>query len=298
MRDLHTKTKRQLPHNRAKKVPKKRKPINWRPLLGVLAKGTVALALCGAVGAGGWQLKRLVSQTTFLRLETVEVSPLKRLSRQEVLALAGVKPGDSMLGLHLKDIVARLSRNPWIEQVQVKRYFPHTVSIVLSERSPQAVVNVGCLYYLDAKGELFKTLAEGDRLDFPLITGVNAQDVQADPSGTKEALKTALVLIDRLRGGKVFKLEDVSEIHYDKGYGFTLFTVNSGVPVRLGNGGFDEKLARFAAVYKDLKPQMQALDYIDLDYADKIVVKRLQQGSSTEPPHRLAEKVAPGHGVT
>jgi len=275
MRDLHAKKQRLVPHNRVKKAPKKRKPVNWRPILTWLSRGIGATAVCAALGFGGWQLYRTVSATTLLRLETIEVSPLKKLTRGELLALAGVKPGDSMLGLKLPALVAQLSKNPWIERVQVRRYFPHTLSITLSERTPQAVANVGCLYYLDEKGVLFKSLVDGDRLDYPLITGVNEEDLTRDPAGTKEALKNALALIASLRAGKVFGLEDVSEIHYDKGYGFTLFTMQGGVPVKLGNDGFSDKLARLGGIYPELKPQMQALDYIDLDYSDKIIVKKV-----------------------
>jgi cell division protein FtsQ len=275
MRDLHAKTQRQVPHNRVKKVPKKRKPINWRPILTWLSRGIGATALCAVVGFAGLHAYRFVKNTTLLRLEKIEVSPLRKLTRSEVVAIAGVKPGDSMLGLRLKGVVEQLAKNPWVENVQVRRYFPHTLSITLSERTPKAVANVGCLYYVDTKGVVFKSLVEGDRLDYPLITGLTETDLDKDPAGSKEALKTALALIDTLRGGKIFSLEDVSEIHYDKGYGFTLFTMEGGVPVKLGNGGFNEKLARFGGIYPQLKPQMQALDYIDLDYGDKIIVKKV-----------------------
>jgi cell division protein FtsQ len=275
MRDLQPKKQRHAPLNRVKKAAKKRKPINWRPILTWLSRGIGAVTVCAVLGFGGSQLYRLVSRTTFLRLENIEVSPLKRLTRSEIVALAGVKPGDAMLGLKLKGVVQQLSKNPWIEQVHVRRYFPHTLSITLSERSPRAVANVGCLYYLDGKGELFKSLVEGDRLDYPLITGVNEGDLEKDPAGTKEAFKSALLLIDSLKSGTVFGLEDVSEIHYDKGYGFTLFTMQGGVPVKLGNGGFTEKLARLSGIFRELQPQMQALDYIDLDYGDKIIVKKV-----------------------
>jgi len=276
MRDLHPKKQRQKTQfNRVKKAPKKRKPVNWRPILTWLSRGIGGAAILAAVGLGGMQLYRVVSRTTILRLETIEVSPLTRLTRSEIVALAGVRPGDAMLGLKLKGIVEQLAKNPWIEQVQVRRFFPHTLSIALSERSPKAVANVGCLYYVDAKGVLFKSLVEGDRLDYPLITGVNEADLEQDPEGSKEALKSALQLVDTLKAGTVFGLADVSEIHYDKGYGFTLFTMQGGVPVKLGNGSFNEKLARLSGIFRDLQPQMQALDYIDLDYSDKIIVKKV-----------------------
>ncbi len=43
----------------------------------------------------------------------------------------------------------------------------------------------------------------------------------------------------------------------------------------MGNDAFDEKLNRLARIYQDLQPQMANLIYIDLDYSDKIIVKKV-----------------------
>jgi cell division septal protein FtsQ len=215
-----------------------------------------------------------MARTTFLKLERIEVATLKRLTRQDVLTQAGVNPGDDMLALRLRSIGEQLAKMPWVEKVKVRRYFPNTLVIEIAEREPVAVVNMGYLYYLDKTGEIFKPLTEGDPLDYPVLTGMTEEEMGRDPSGSREALKGVLDLIARLKEGTVFKLEDVSEIHYDKGYGFTLFSAHGGVPVRLGSSGFDEKLTRFARIYRDLQAQMPNLQYIDLDYGDKIIVKK------------------------
>ncbi len=179
-----------------------------------------------------------------------------------------------MLGLRLRRIGEQLAKNPWVEKVKVRRYFPHTLVIDISEREPIAVVNMGYLYYLDRNGEVFKPLTLGDRLDYPVLTGFTEEEMAKDPAGSRAALKGAIELIGMLQGGTAFKLEDVSEIHYDKGYGFTLFSALGGLPVKLGSSGFGEKLARFSRIYKELQAQMPNLEYIDLDYSDKIIVKK------------------------
>lgn len=271
MHDLRTKNTRGVAKNRLKK---QRKPINYRGVFKKAARlvgGLLALALVVVVGI---ELYGVLAHTTFLRLDRIEVNALQRLPREEVIALAGVKPGDDMLTMKLSRIGEQLMKNPWAEKVKVRRYFPHTLAIEITEREPMAIVNMGYLYYLDKKGDVFKPLNEGDRLDYPVLTGVTEEDMGKDPAGSREALKGALALINLLNGGKVLALSDISEIHYDKGYGFTLFTVRGGVPVKLGNGGFDEKLARLARIYHDLQAQLPVLEYIDLDYSDKIIVKK------------------------
>ena len=271
MRDLHTKKPRPPVQNRLKK---QRKPINYRGFFKKVVRIVAWGVATSMVGVIVYDLYGLVGRTTFLRLERIEVGPLRKLTRDEVVALTGVKPGDAMLSLRLKRIGEQLAKNPWVEKVTVRRYFPHTLAIELVEREPVAVVNMGYLYYLDKKGEVFKPLQEGDRIDFPVVTGVTEDDMAKDPNGSREAFQGVLRLVAILATGTAFRLEDVSEIHYDKGFGYTLFTSRGGVPVRVGNKGFEAKLGRLARIYQDLQTQTSRMEYIDLDYNDKIIVKK------------------------
>lgn len=272
MRDLHLKKAKPAGKNRLKK---QRKPINYRFFFKKAARLIGGLLVLALVGLTGYEVHGVVGRTTFLRLEQIEVNELKRLTREEVIGLAGVKPGDDLLGLRLNRIGEQLAKNPWVEKVKVRRYFPHILAIEVTEREPVAVVNMGYLYYLDKNGEIFKPLNEGDRLDYPVLTGITEEELGRDPAGSREMLKRARDLIALLGTGTVFRLEDVSELHYDKGYGFTLFTAQGGVPVKLGNDAYEEKLARLARVYQELQSQMAGLVYIDLDYIDKIIVKKV-----------------------
>ncbi|RNC72662.1 MAG: FtsQ-type POTRA domain-containing protein [Desulfuromonadales bacterium] len=277
MRDLHVKTRiKPAPVRNKNRAKKERKPINWRPLITWGTRIALCLLVVAVVGIAGYEGFRFASRVRIpvLQLQNIEVSRLKRLSRDDVIAQAGVSPGDSMVGLRLRSIGEQLAKNPWIEKVQVRRYFPHTLAIEVQEREPVAVVNMGFLYYLDAKGEVFKPLTHGDSLNFPVITGFTEEELARDPAGTKELLKGAVALMETLKKGNTFSLADVSEIHVDKGFGLTLFTAAGGVPVRLGRDGFETKLARFATVFGELKGQMAAVEYIDCDYHDKIIVKK------------------------
>jgi len=273
MHDLRVKKTKSVPQNRLKK--QRRPPVNYRSYFkkGARAVGFfIAISLAGIVC---FEVYMVLARTTLLRLTQIEVSPMKRLSRDEVIALAGVRPGDDMLGLRLSRIGEQVGKNPWIEKIRVHRYFPHTLAIDITEREPVAVVNLGCLYYVDRKGDVFKPLTDGDRLDFPVLTGFSEDDLGKDPKGFREGIAASLQLLGLLKEKAPFPLADISEIHYGKGYGFTLFTVRGGVPVRLGNGNLEEKLTRLARIYRDLLVQLPQLQYIDLDYTDKIIVKRV-----------------------
>jgi cell division septal protein FtsQ len=256
------------------KVKIQRKPIEWGKYLRPLR--TVALGAAGvalAVGIG-FVAKRVIGSTTFFRLKNIEVSSAKRLTQNEILALVGVEAGQDMARMNLKRMGEQLSQNPWVETVRIHRYFPDRLSIAVTEREPLAIVNMGFIYYLDKKGTVFKVLNQGDKLDYPVVTGFTEEEMNSNPAGTREALKTTCELLGILREKGAFILADVSEIHYDKGYGFTLFTASGALPVKIGSGDFAAKVDRLARIYRDLMTQRASLHYIDLDYNDKIVVKK------------------------
>lgn len=275
MRDLRHKNRVSPNRNRQKREKKPRKPIQYRKMLRKAARSCVALVLLAVIWTVCAEAYELVARMTFFKLERIEISRLKRVSRQELLSLAGVKLGDSMLKLDLTRIGGNLGKNPWFEDIKVRRRFPGTLSIDVIEREPAAVVNMGYLFYVDSKGNIFKPLTSGDGLDYPIVTGVAVEDLNRDPAGTKETMQAALGILGLLKKGAAFSLDDISEIHVDKGYGFTLFTAMGGIPVKLGDGAYAEKLGRLSRIYRDLAVQVTALEYIDLNYPDKIVVKKV-----------------------
>lgn len=273
MRDLST-PRYQRKKVAANRVKVQRKPLNLKKYLRPLGKIMLGLAAVTLVSGLLFAGYRSLCSITFFRLKTIEVSAAKRLTREEILATAGIEPGRDLLGMNLKKMGEQLALNPWVETVRIRRYYPDGLSIAITEREPLAVVNMGYLYYLDKKGTVFKALNQGDRLDYPVVTGFSEEDLTNDPAGMKEALLSTCELLSLLREKCAFILADVSEIHYDKGYGFTLFTASGALPVKIGASDFSAKFSRLARIYQNLKAQQQTIQYIDLDYNDKIIVKK------------------------
>ncbi len=273
MRDFSSSTyqRKKVASNRVKV---QREPLDLKKYLRPLGRIASRLAgvtlVCALVYAAG----RALNSATFCSLKIIEVASTKHVTRGEILAMAGVEPGKNLLRLNLKRMGEQLAKNPWVETVRIRRFFPDGISIAVTEREPLAVINMGFIYYLDKNGIVFKVLNQGDRLDYPVITGFSEDDMNSDPAGTREALKTTCELLRVLREKGAFILADVSEIHYDKDLGFTMFTASGGLPVKIGSGDFSAKLERFARIYRELMAQRPSLHYIDLDYSDRIVVKR------------------------
>ena len=271
LRHMGVSRARKAPQNRMKV---KKEPVDLRkyllPLMRTGGKAGLVLLVGGLLAAS---IHRLLKTTPF-PVENIEVRGIQKLSRDEIVSISSVRIGEDMLALRLKTVGGQIAANPWVANVRVQRFFPGTLAVTVTERQAVAVVNMGLLYYLDAQGEPFKPLNFGDKLDYPVVSGFTEDDLNSDPNGTREALTTACSLIAALRQQGVFILADVSEIHYDRGHGFTLYTTSGAVPVRIGMSDFTEKLNRFARIYEHVKTHWQGLIQIDLDYSDKIVITK------------------------
>lgn len=268
MRSL--KQPRSVGRNRRKK---QKKPLPWKQLLARLLRvtvfcGSVAFLLFGAVLIG-----RLLLVSGYFAVTKVRVENNQRLLPDEVLALSDIEQGSNIFDLDLDMIGGKIEENPWVASACVERVFPNEVSIRIEERQPQAIVRLGYLYYVDVNGEIFKMLDAGDRLDYPLISGIDRQLLLDNPEQARELLLGSLGLLAKLAERKVFGLDQVSELRVSPQEGITLYTYRGGVPVRFGQNGYSTKLDRLERIYRELQPRLTAIDYIDLNVVERVIVK-------------------------
>jgi cell division protein FtsQ len=62
-------------------------------------------------------------------------------------------------------------------------------------------------------------------------------------------------------------------VNIDLQDGLTLYTYHGGVPIRLGKSGFSGKLDCLEGVFRELQPRLAAVAYIDLNVAERVIVK-------------------------
>ncbi|HDR46551.1 MAG TPA: FtsQ-type POTRA domain-containing protein [Geoalkalibacter subterraneus] len=283
MRDYKATDNPRLKRNKTKpnKVKRKRQPRDWRRLLQRALRVTVATVSVTFIVGGAVVAARMLAASDFMRVARVQVENTQRTSEAEIAALSDIKVGDRILELDLEMIAARIEENPWVRQARVDRIFPQDVRIRVAEREPRAIVNLGYLYYVDEGGEVFKMLDGQDRLDYPVITGMERDELVDNPQQAQDRLRRAISLLGELEQRRHFNIEAVSEIHLDARRGIALYTYRSAVPVHLGEGDYAAKLDRFERIYKELEPRLAVLEYIDLQVSDRIIVRRDAGTAST-----------------
>ena len=106
----------------------------------------------------------------FFRLKTIEISGNRQLTYDHVTRLMEAGPGDSILQIRVSDIHAGLRRDPWVEEVSVKRIFPDRLVVNLEEKQAYFWVRDGGeLFYADEQGRIITRVSPGRYVSLPVL---------------------------------------------------------------------------------------------------------------------------------
>jgi len=104
-------------------------------------------------------------------VRAVTVHGAGRLDTAEVVRIAGVKAGMSLLDVNPSEIRDALRTHACIEHVDIRRWFTGRLSLRIRERVPVGVVNAGTVYQVDESGVLFD-VETGTYLTLPVFSGL------------------------------------------------------------------------------------------------------------------------------
>ncbi len=191
---------------------------------------------------GGVELRRwALSSPTFLLKETT-FSGLQRAAPGELLKLSGLTVGQNLWSLDVEPLERAMSAHPWVRTVEVRRHFPSSVSVEVTEHVPAALATLGDLYLLDEQGEPFKRLQPGDKVDLPLLTGLDREGYLADEAGVRERVREALAVAEAYAARQPGKRERLSEVRVTPA-GMVLVSADGAGGVAGGGGDGREAAA-------------------------------------------------------
>ncbi len=230
------------------------------------------LLLSSFLFIGHWAYVHLLSDSYF-RVREVEVEGGRKIPRETLLSLTVMEGMPNLFSVKLKEVVKRLESHPWVEQVRVRKVFPHKIVIQVQERKPMAIIQLEELYYIDTQGEIFTPVGDRDEYNYPYVTGLTRRVFEKDPVEAKRLISKALELLKIVSQEKVSPLGEISEIHMEKAFGIHCFTKAEGVEVKMGWEDFEEKLRRLSLIWSDLQKRGFSAVSIDCSDLTRMVVK-------------------------
>jgi cell division protein FtsQ len=192
-------------------------------------------------------------------IATVSITGEKHLSREEILAAAGMTARSSLLFFDVADARARLLTNPWIAEATVQKLLPDRLVISISERAAFALWQKdGRVGVISVDGTVLEPSVLARYADLPLVVG----------TGAETRAKDFLALLDRrpeLRAN-VRASVLVAERRWN-------LRLKNGVDVRLPEFDVERALDQFAALERDVKLSDRDITIIDLRLPDRVTVR-------------------------
>jgi cell division protein FtsQ len=226
---------------------------NWKRMLRQLVGAIGALALVAALGFAGWQLWRIPVERVVVSGSMAHVEP-ERMQEMVNEYLQG-----GFLAADLDRIREPVEALPWVHRAVVRRRWPATLEISVTEQFP--IARWGENGFLNHEGDVFLPGGNAAMLDLPLLSG---------PEGSQRSLMASYKLIQEA----LQPLErQVTRLSLGPRGGLTA-SLDDGCEVLLGDGDLALRLYRFQRVYgtREQRPG-QAMERVDLRYAHGVAVR-------------------------
>jgi len=259
-----------------RKDNRKKNQRRWRHRL--VALGTLVILAGVVLAFFEWReqigstiaaARRFVFDNAYFSVREIQVRGGNKVGGNEIIAMAGLRHGMNLWDIEPADIEKRIVKHPWVRRVLVRREFPRRVVIEIEERKPKAIVAIGKLYYVDADGVLFKEVVRGENVQFPMLTGIPAEELGASDPAVRRRIQDALRLGDLMTEDS----HALSEIHFDAPDRLVLYTMNHPVALHMGWGDWEGKLERLDRVLTLWKGKEERLGSLDVSFRNQVVTR-------------------------
>jgi len=212
------------------------------------------------------------------RIVALALTGHQHLSREEVLAAAGVTGRNSLLFFDVETAREKLKANPWVADATVLKLYPGALQIGIAEREPFALWQTqGRVSVIADDGTVLDNYVAPRLAKLPLVVG----------RGAATRAKDFLSLVARYPeiGAQVRAFVLIGERRWN-------LRLKNGLDVRLPEDGIGPALERLAVLDRDAKLIARDIAAIDLRLPDRVTV-RLSAAAAQARSDALKEKKPP-----
>ncbi|MET3601590.1 cell division protein FtsQ [Martelella mangrovi] len=231
------------------------------------AGSIAALVFFAAVGANAISVagkSDLVRQAAFqlagFSVEDIEISGNQETSEIAVLQSLDLESAYALQALDVQRARGRLLNLPWVAEADVRKVYPSTLKITLTERVPYALWQQedGRTLMIERDGNVIGSLSAPKFRRLPLVLGQGGNFAAADIDGLLEGWPA---LSERVRA---FKRVD--------GRRWDLY-LDNGMIVKLPQTGTEAALARLKMLEEDRSILEREIAAVDLRLDDRIAIQ-------------------------
>ena len=222
---------------------------------------SLLLTLVVAAGAYGlFTTPRVVQTVSNQRVEQVNIEgEINHVSEREVLAAVNKYISESLLLVDMQRIKTDLESMPWIRTVTIRREWPDT--LVLGVTEEKAIARWGDAQLLNQDGSIFSPAS---------IVGLEQLAILTGPEGSERQVMEQYQLFNQLLYQRGLKIAEL--ILNDRGAWRVM--LGNGVEINVGKSDVMTRMRRLVAfIDPSFLEQMPVIESIDLRYVSGIAIK-------------------------
>ena len=242
------------------RIRRNQRRIQFQRMASIGGKAAVVIGIV----AGAFLMYRQTQGDARFAVKTIEIDGSTHTSRAAIDAITRQYIGANLFRIDIARLQADLRRLGWVKRIEAEKKLPDTLRVRIVERTPVALASAdGRISYVDESGVPFAELspAVGD-VDLPLITNA---------AGAELARSVALLRDLRMRDPQIYSR--ISEVKPVAPNGFALFDRDLGAFVYTERGDLSAKWRDLYAVARAEHLGIHDIEYVDLRFAGRIVVK-------------------------
>ena len=239
-----------------------------------LFRGLRNLLVVLAVIAGAIAAYRHAQSDARFAIKRIEVTGAVHTQRAAIDVLTKRYAGLNLFRLDIDRVQRDMTSLEWVARIEIEKSLPDTLRIRIVERTPVALVlSDGPVHYVDDDGVTFAELstAVGDS-DLPVISGARGAE-----------LAHCVGLLRDLRARDAQLYARVSEVRPVAPRGFAIFDRELGAFVYADAGDLSAKWRDLYAIVANEKLARGAIEYADLRFQNRIVVKPWRAAATPSP---------------
>lgn len=222
------------------------------------------IAVVAGIAIGSLLVYRHTQGDARFAVKTIEIAGTTHTPHAAIDAITHQYIGANLFRMDIARLQADLRRLGWVKRIEAEKKLPDTLRIRIVEREAVALAAVGDrIAYVDEDGVAFAELSPsvGDT-DLPLITNATGTD-----------LARCVALVRGLHAHDPQIYSRISEVTPVAPNGFALFDRELGAFVYAEEGDLSAKWRDLYAVVRAEHLGMHDIEYADLRFAGRIVVK-------------------------
>ena len=246
----------------------------WRQLARAattgLATGGASMAVAGAAFLG----PEAVRTNEAFELVEIDVRGNEIVLTEDILQASALELGRNITTLDLVQVADDIQKLPWVESVRLRRSLPDRLTVTVVERTPTLMLADGQLWFVDGKGEVFKTVEANEWTDLPVVTGMTLDERGVDPDGCKRRLQRALVLVEAFDASRNLDAGDIGELRVVDEHHAEVRLADNGAAVHLDIDDAELGLGRLDTLIERDLVDLDDVVRLDLAIRNQVVATR------------------------